>query len=306
MQHFQSILIVIGIVAIGGVLIHGYLLSRKEKMVKAASEKSSQEKLDNTDMFAEQTSSSVGKRAGDDVSNDAMIISDINNEIEPARIDFGDALDDEIETPVVLDTAIRGSEEDTEVDRAVDNKVEEAAVEVDPIEPSIATTADVAEAGKPQISDNETTDSVDAPTIEDNTEPTDLFIFNVSATEGNEIGGHELLQFFLTAGLRFGAMSIFHRHEHSDGTGAVLFSVANMMAPGVFDPESMEQFRSQGVSFFLTAPNDDIDITASFDMMLVAVEQMAEEFDCEVLNADREQMTEENFIEYRKRLLHYV
>ena len=31
MQHFQSILIVVGLLAIGGVLIHGYLLSRKEK-----------------------------------------------------------------------------------------------------------------------------------------------------------------------------------------------------------------------------------------------------------------------------------
>ncbi|WP_413694376.1 cell division protein ZipA [Psychromonas sp. KJ10-2] len=131
-------------------------------------------------------------------------------------------------------------------------------------------------------------------------------MFNVVAKNGGQLGGHELLQFFLTSGFRFGDMNIFHRHEHSDGTGEVLFSIANMMAPGTFDLEYMEQFNSPGISFFFTAPNKNISVNKSFDMMLRAVEQVAEEFDCEVLNDKREKFTTEQFIEYRTRLEKYA
>jgi len=133
----------------------------------------------------------------------------------------------------------------------------------------------------------------------------DVFVFNVVAREGTTVRGHELLQFFLTAGFRFGEMSIFHRHQNSDGTGPVLFSIANMMQPGTFNLDKMEQFSSQGVSFFLSAPNEDINIKKAFDMMLVAVEQMAEEFDCVVLNEQRTPLTEQEFRDYHKRLLRY-
>lgn len=135
--------------------------------------------------------------------------------------------------------------------------------------------------------------------------PEDYFVFNVAAKEGNIVRGHELLQFFLTAGFRFGEFSIFHRHENADGTGPVLFSIANMMEPGIFDVDNMEQFSSQGVTFFLAAPNDKINVRGAFDLMLHAVEQMAEEFDCIVLNEARELLTEAQFRNYHERLSRY-
>ena len=44
-------------------------------------------------------------------------------------------------------------------------------------------------------------------------------------------------------------MNIFHRHVDNAGNGKVLFSIANMLKPGVFDPDNMEQFSTQGVCF---------------------------------------------------------
>lgn len=134
----------------------------------------------------------------------------------------------------------------------------------------------------------------------------DLFIFNVVAKDDQLLYGHALLQFFLTSGFRFGEMSLFHRHQHSDGTGPVLFSIANMMLPGTFDPINMKQFDCPGVSFFLSAPDPDINVKEAFDLMLIAVEQMAEEFDCLVLNAQREKLTEAEFRNYHERLAHYL
>ncbi|MEI6896148.1 MAG: cell division protein ZipA [Psychromonas sp.] len=265
MQHFQSILIVIGVLAIGAVLVHGYLLSRKEK--KAASENLTEPTM-TVDMFAEKTSPAT-ELLTDGVISDVRIISH-KEETEIVDIDFSEILNDEKEDNINFNNS-----------------------DFDTIAPLGQVSA------KALQTDND-------PLKNEADQPSDLFIFNVTAKEGKLLGGHELLQFFLTSGFRFGEMSIFHRHENPDGTGPVLFSIANMMAPGVFDPEYMEQFKSEGVSFFLTAPNKDINIKSSFDLMLRAVEQMAEEFDCEVLNADRKRMTEEQFIEYNSRLLHYI
>ncbi|MCP4323235.1 MAG: cell division protein ZipA [Psychromonas sp.] len=276
MQHFQSILIVIGLLAIGGVLVHGYLLSRKDKLAVA--------KATSNDIFAESSMTELANDPTDDVLGDVRIISN-KKENSEHDIDFSQALNDEPieQEEIIITTEV--SEEEVMLSEPI---------ELEPIELESA-----------ELSVDESKEEVVA-IVDEPEQPQDLFIFNVVAKEEAILGGHELLQFFLTSGFRFGEMSIFHRHENSDGTGPVLFSIANMMAPGVFEPNNMEQFKSQGVSFFLTAPNKNIDVKASFGMMLTAVEQMAAEFDCLVLNAQREPMTEAQFIEYKRRLLHYI
>ncbi|GLS90278.1 cell division protein ZipA [Psychromonas marina] len=295
MQHFQSILIVIGLIAIGGVLIHGYLIGRKEK-------ESVTERGNDVDIFAEKPSSEETVEQVDDVISEVRIISNNDQHSEPDNIDFSLALNDDKVDPVefvdeeqpISSTPDVEDVEDIDVATVIsapssEEKLEQETLE-QPVEDIVPESDDV-------VIEEE---SLNAD------QPQDLFIFNVAAREGKLLGGHELLQFFLTSGFRHGEMAIFHRHEHSDGTGPVLFSIANMMAPGVFDTDNMEQFKSEGVSFFLTAPNKDINIKTSFDLMLRAVEQMAEEFDCDVLNAQREKMTTDQFIEYNNRLVHYM
>lgn len=302
MQHFQSILIVVGLLAIGGVLIHGYLLSRKEKVERA-------DTPENVDLFAEKVSPSLDDLPADDIISDVRIINH-EAEHEEDNIDFSHAVNDEQVDPVTFseqsDDPLESSESKVELFTA-----EETSEDTNNEFVKSATDDnnhdhfdDNNYANDDRNDENHNNDVADE-TIEAD-QPQDLFIFNVVAKEDTLLGGHELLQFFLTSGFRFGEMSIFHRHEHSDGTGPVLFSIASMMAPGTFDPENMEQFKSEGVSFFLTAPNQHIDIKASFEMMLRAVQQMADEFDCIVLNAAREPMTEAQFIDYNHRLLHHI
>ena len=294
MQHFQSILIIIGLIAIGGVLVHGYLVSRKEK-------ESVTERGTNVDIFAEQESS----QAEDETLSEVRIISQQNEEPETDSIDFSVALEDD-----KIDTLEFDATETANISDEIQPVEPEQAINIEEPAQEPIITADLepivnVEPVDEELASDELLVSKEEPE-EEVKQAQDLFIFNVVAKDGEHLGGHELLQFFLTSGFRHGEMSIFHRHENSDGTGPVLFSIANMMAPGVFDTDNMEQFRSEGVSFFLTAPNKDINVRSSFQMMLRAVEQMAEEFDCDVLNADRELMTTEQFIEYNNRLLHYI
>jgi len=284
MQYFQPILIVIGILAIAAVLIHGYLLHRKANPPAAKFFPDAGKK----DLFAEKTASD----SVDGIVGDVRIIRATqknDNDFLPA---LGIEQADDIDFPSELSMQIfsrNGLQND----------------EDDFLQPLIVSELDHTSNGMAVDFSCAAELKYPEDEIEDKTE--DIFIFNVvPRQEGSVVRGHELLQFLLTAGFRFGEMSIFHRHLHSDGTGPILFSVANMMAPGVFDPEKMEQFRSQGVSFFLTVPNKKINIKEAFDMMLVAVEQMTEEFDCLVLNAEREPLTEQQFRNYHERLLRHI
>ncbi|WP_028865330.1 cell division protein ZipA [Psychromonas aquimarina] len=310
MQHFQPILIVIGLLAIAAVLIHGYLLSRKEKMqaVENAAE---------TDIFSEKTTT---PETQDGIIGDVRIISEKPDSAEQS-IDFSVALDDDKEPQINFS---RPAEQDEKVSfdtQTVDSAADEPSTEVqhelalEVEQGEIQAFDQNSEKIETQVQADAAAEAADE-TVEHAVKPQeakkgqvqepDIFIFNVVAKGEARLRGHELLQFFLTAGFRFGEMSIFHRHLHSDGTGPVLFSIANMMAPGIFEPEDMEQFNSEGVSFFLTVPNNDINVKEAFDMMLTAVEQIAEEFDCLVLNAEREPLTEQQFRNYHERLLHYI
>lgn len=292
MQHFQPILIIIGLLAIAAVLIHGYLISRKNKT-------------------SETNASDHEQNIIDEQDNDDLQTFNINNsEHEDLDEPFINLQGDvrEADDLIIANINIENDNHDIQLDETVSNKIENEVI----LESDLDTLAE-SEASETEPSiNNEQDDEVlaEQPPQVTKEKPMqdaqDIFIFNVVAKEDSYIRGHTLLQFFLTAGFRFGKMNIFHRHLHSDGTGPILFSIANMMAPGVFHPTKMKQLHSEGVSFFLTAPNDDINIKEAFDMMLVAVQQMADEFDCIVLNADREPMTEEQFREYHQRLLHYI
>tara|TARA_R110001583_G_scaffold18667_8_gene74081 strand:+ start:12765 stop:13703 length:939 start_codon:yes stop_codon:yes gene_type:complete len=311
MQHFQPILIAIGILAIAGVLIHGFLLNRKNKLALLAEK---DEQLDEQDKTTDIDDDVKISRFDRDFDSMAFSSHLAEEKEEPEEFNFTTDTKQNInqvdpvffksEHPIEAEVADIKLREQPEIDdiaylsMADISNSEDMPSQTDL--PSPADSSSPIDSSSPTDLPSPTESS--SPIIET---PVELFIFNIAAKNGERLGGHELLQFFLTSGFRYGDMNIFHRHEHSDGTGEVLFSIANMMAPGTFDLDYMEQFNSPGISFFFTAPNDKISVNKSFDMMLRAVEQLAEEFDCEVLDEKREKFTPQQFIEYRTRLAKY-
>ena len=117
-----------------------------------------------------------------------------------------------------------------------------------------------------------------------------ILILHVVAPKEKPFLGVQIQTAFQEVGLEHGAMSIYHRMHTPNHQPEILFSVANMVQPGTFDPEKMNEFKTPGVSFFLRLPGPDEPVQA-FERMLDCAERLAQRLGGQVLDASRSAMT---------------
>ncbi|TKB03736.1 cell division protein ZipA [Alteromonas portus] len=163
--------------------------------------------------------------------------------------------------------------------------------------------ADSADFGNENFSANESgTEGSDGSSKPDKSsiEP-EVLVLNVRTPEGEPISGAALLPMLLTLGFKFGDQDIFHRHVNSNGKGPVLFSLANMFKPGVFDIDNLENFETQGVSLFMILPIEG-DPHQVFNMMHNAARKLADEFGAQVLDGRRSVLTKQGLQQYVEKI----
>lgn len=119
-----------------------------------------------------------------------------------------------------------------------------------------------------------------------------VFMLNVVARHRGGFRGDDIMQILLACDLRFGDMNFFHRHEYAAGRGAIQFSVANMMKPGVFDIDNMQGLTTPGLVFFVTLPGPD-DMMQAYDYMLETAQAVARNLDGDVLDESRSVITKQ-------------
>ena len=129
----------------------------------------------------------------------------------------------------------------------------------------------------------------------------EVLVLNVKAPENDPIAGAALLPMLLTLGFKFGDQDIFHRHVNSNGKGPVLFSLANMFKPGIFDIDNLETFNTQGVSLFMILPIEG-DPHQVFNMMHNAARKLADEFGGQVLDGRRSVLTKQGLQQYMEKI----
>jgi cell division protein ZipA len=133
--------------------------------------------------------------------------------------------------------------------------------------------------------------------------PDEVFVVHVMATQ-NPFKGSALLDTILQCGMRFGEMDIFHRYADTKGQGAALFSMANMVKPGIFDLDAMDEFETPGVSFFMTLPIN-ADSMQTFDLMIDTARAVAGTLGGEIRDDQRSVMTKQTLEHCRERIRDY-
>ena len=130
--------------------------------------------------------------------------------------------------------------------------------------------------------------------------PQDVLVMHLMANKGETLKGEDLLAVSVEVGLRYGAMKIFHRHISDDGSGPVLFSMANLVNPGTFDLNTMSKITTPGVTLFMALDDLD-DPSGAFEIMIEAINKMAEKLPLNVMDESRSSMTLQTIDHYRQR-----
>ncbi|MBK6286142.1 MAG: cell division protein ZipA [Gammaproteobacteria bacterium] len=133
----------------------------------------------------------------------------------------------------------------------------------------------------------------------------EVLVIHVLARAPGGFAGRELLEILKLCDVRFGQQRIFHRTEEEKGQGAVQFSIANSVEPGVFDPDAMETFSTPGLSFFMQLPGPQKPLEA-FDCMLETARSIAKNLDGELRDDSHSVFTPQTVEHCRQRVRDFV
>jgi len=129
----------------------------------------------------------------------------------------------------------------------------------------------------------------------------EVLVINVHSRHEQVFAGRDIKQLLHACGLEHGEMSIFHRHEEDDLLSPVQFSVANSIEPGYFDPETLEESDTPGVSFFMSLPGPK-NYMKAFEYMLETAQCFAKNLGGELKDEHRSVMTSQTIEHFRQRI----
>lgn len=137
--------------------------------------------------------------------------------------------------------------------------------------------------------------------VEKNESGQSLMMF-LLAKENRTLAGYELLQTILAAGLRFGEGQLFHRHQHSNGQGPVLCSLASATATGVFDLQNIGAFSVRGLCLFMQSSGNPTIDAERLSIMLDTARQLSDDLGTHVLDEQQRPFNNESVARFCKLL----
>lgn len=130
----------------------------------------------------------------------------------------------------------------------------------------------------------------------------EIITINVMAGKGSVFKGPDLLHILLACDVRYGDMQFFHRYEGANGDGAIQFSVANILNPGTFNLDAIDDFETPGVSFFMCLPGPANPLKA-YDFMVETAQCLSKNLEGELLDDTRSAMTKQTLEHNRQRII---
>lgn len=161
-----------------------------------------------------------------------------------------------------------------------------------------ASIVEESQASTPHVFAKEAIEKVDLINIQEQA-PLMMFLL---AKANRHLAGYELLQAVLAAGLRFGEGNLFHRHQHSNGQGPIMCSLAAATDKGVFDLQNIGAFTVRGLCLYMHASGNSSIDEERFDIMLDTAKILSEDLDAHLLDDQRKPLSDRSIQRYHQML----
>jgi len=129
-----------------------------------------------------------------------------------------------------------------------------------------------------------------------------VFSLSVHAPKGVPFRGPVLLGALADAGLEYGDMQIFHRHELQDGRERLVFSLASVREPGTFDLSAIRDFTTDGLILFFQVPGQ-VDALQAFEAMIAAARVLANSLDAIIYDSTHSVLTNQTIGHMREEVI---
>jgi cell division protein ZipA len=130
-----------------------------------------------------------------------------------------------------------------------------------------------------------------------------ILALHVTCAESAGFDGAQVLNALQTNGLHYGQHQVYHRLIGS-GPESSVFSVANLVEPGVLPPGDLPQRRIPGLTLFLVLPGPQDGVAACADMLATA-RALARQLGGSVQDDQRQLLTPQSAQHIRQRILEF-
>jgi cell division protein ZipA len=123
-----------------------------------------------------------------------------------------------------------------------------------------------------------------------------VLVFNILARDGSTLSGKSINSVALANDMVFGDMNIYH---HMDEDNKSVFSLVNMVKPGSFDPATIHELYTPGITLFMQLPGPS-NAADTFNDMLHTAQRISDVLEARLCDRVRQPLTESAVEEYRK------
>jgi len=131
----------------------------------------------------------------------------------------------------------------------------------------------------------------------------ELVLISVLSRDPEGFDGDKLLELMMACGLRYcRAMGVFNRFETESPNSELQFSMVNVLKPGTFPIEEMDEFVTPGITFLMPLPGA-VDSSAAFEAMVETAMVVVRHMGGELKDENRSVMTAQT-IEFARQRVH--